>query len=120
MFLLNLEGKISIYEQIRQQIARFIKLGVLKADDKLPSVRYLANDLGINPNTVLKAYQELEKQGFIYTIPKKGVFVAKDQSVNEELLKEEFTQTVRKYRQLGFKADELTTLVREVYIDAGN
>ena len=57
MFLINLQGKESIYEQIRSQIEKFIKNGILKPDDKLPSVRSLAEELGINPNTVMKAYQ---------------------------------------------------------------
>ena len=78
MFLISLQGKESIYEQIRSQIEKFIMNGILKPDDKLPSVRSLAEDLGINPNTVMKAYQELEKNGYIYTLNKKGVFVAKD------------------------------------------
>ena len=84
MFLINLQGKESIYEQIRSQIEKFIKSGILKSDDKLPSVRSLAEDLGINPNTVMKAYQELEKNGYIYTVNKKGVFVSKDLDVKKK------------------------------------
>ena len=84
MFLINLQGKESIYEQIRSQIERFIKAGILKADDKLPSVRSLAEELGINPNTVMKAYQELEKNGYIYTLNKKGVFVSRDVNAKDE------------------------------------
>ena len=84
MFLINLQGKDSIYEQIRSQIEKFIKSGILKPDDKLPSVRSLAEDLGINPNTVMKAYQELEKNGYIYTVNKKGVFVSKDLDVKKK------------------------------------
>ena len=53
MFLINLQGKESIYEQIRSQIEKFINAGILKPDDKLPSVRSLALELGINPNTVM-------------------------------------------------------------------
>ena len=74
MYLINLQGKESIFEQIKKQILRFIELGVLKPNDKLPSVRSLASDLGINPNTVARAYAELEKEGIIYTLNKKGVF----------------------------------------------
>lgn len=76
MYLINLQGKESINDQIKSQIIKFVSLGVLKPDDKLPSVRMLAQDLGINPNTVAKAYQQLEAEGVIYTVNKKGVFVA--------------------------------------------
>lgn len=76
MFLLNLQGKTPIYEQIQDQVLRFIRAGVLKEGDRLPSVRQLAQENGINPNTVAKAYAELEKTGMVYNIPKKGVYVA--------------------------------------------
>lgn len=76
MFLLNLSSKIPIYEQIKTQILRFIEAGVLSPGDRLPSVRQLAQDNGINPNTVAKAYAELEKSGYVYNMPKKGVYVA--------------------------------------------
>ena len=75
MFTISLNGKKTIYEQIRDQIINFIALGVMKPHEKIPSVRSLALDLGINPNTVFKAYQELEREGYIYMMPKKGAFV---------------------------------------------
>ena len=68
MFLINLQGKETIYEQIKSQIIKFINAGVLKPNDKLPSVRELASDLGINPNTVQMAYQVLEQDGYIYSV----------------------------------------------------
>ena len=76
MFLLNLQSKDPIYEQIQSQILRFIEAGVLRPGDRLPSVRQLAHDNGINPNTVAKAYSELEKNGYVYNLPKKGVYIA--------------------------------------------
>ena len=76
LFLLNFQSKVPIYEQIKSQILKFIEAGILKPGDRLPSVRSLAQDNGINPNTVAKAYTELEKAGFVYNIPKKGVYVA--------------------------------------------
>ena len=75
MFTINLHGKSSIYEQIRSQILKFIQIGILKPNDKLPSVRELSMDLGINPNTVQKAYQKLEEDGYIYILSKKGAFI---------------------------------------------
>ena len=75
MYLITLQGKESIYEQIKDQITKFVKLGVLKPDDKLPSVRTLAMELGINPNTVSRAYQELQHQEVIITLRGKGTFI---------------------------------------------
>lgn len=76
MFLLNIQSKVPIYEQIQTQIIRFIETGVLKEGDRLPSVRQLAKDNGINPNTVTRAYAMLEQNGYVHNIPKKGVYVA--------------------------------------------
>lgn len=76
MFLLNVQSKVPIYEQIQTQILRFIEAGVLQPGDRLPSVRQLAMENGINPNTVAKAYGELEKAGYVNNMPKKGVYVA--------------------------------------------
>lgn len=75
MFLLNIQSKVPIYEQIQNQMIRFIETGVLKEGDKLPSVRQLARDNGINPNTVAKAYAQLEDAGYVINVPKKGVYV---------------------------------------------
>ena len=76
MFFLNTQIKEPIFEQIQNQILRFIQAGVLAPGDRLPSVRQLAQENGINPNTVSKAYIELEKNGYVYNIPKKGVYVS--------------------------------------------
>ena len=73
MFLINTQSNEPIYEQIKRQIVRFVEAGVLQPDEKLISVRSLAQQLNINPNTVQKAYQELEVEGVLYTLPKKGV-----------------------------------------------
>ena len=86
MYLITLQGKESIYEQIRDQIIKFVKLGVLKPDDKLPSVRTLAMELGINPNTVQRAYKRLEQDGFIYSVKGKGSFVAEGNNARALML----------------------------------
>ena len=70
MFFLNTQSKESIFEQIQNQILRFIQAGVLAPGDRLPSVRQLAQENGINPNTVSKAYIELEKNGYVYKLMK--------------------------------------------------
>lgn len=76
MFMLNPQDKTPIFSQLKKQIIEFIGIGILTANDQLPSVRSLANELGINPNTVAKAYQELELQGYVYTVTGKGCFVS--------------------------------------------
>ena len=76
MIKLDMQSRKPIYEQLKEQILRLTMLGILSADEKLPSVRSLARDVGINPNTVQKAYQELERDGIIYTVGGKGSFVA--------------------------------------------
>ena len=76
MFLLDHHSKEPIFQQIQVQILHFIETGILNPGDRLPSVRQLVMDNGINPNTVAKAYAELEKTGYVNNIPKKGVYVA--------------------------------------------
>ena len=76
MITLDYQSRTPIYEQIVNEIERYISLGILKPNDKLESVRELAMTLGINPNTVKKAYDELEKNGSIVTVSTKGTFVA--------------------------------------------
>lgn len=115
MFLINLQGKESIYEQIRSQIEKFIMTGILKPDDKLPSVRNLAEDLGINPNTVMKAYQELEKNGYIYTLNKKGVFVAKDPEKAKQRSLSDAENMIRTLKEEGLTKDELLEVIHRVY-----
>ncbi len=115
MFLINLQGKESIYEQIRSQIDKFIVAGILKPDDKLPSVRTLAQDLGINPNTVMKAYQELEKNGYIYTLNKKGVFVAGHSDEMKRRYSDDALRMLQTLKNEGFSLEELSALLNEVY-----
>jgi len=115
MFLLNLQGKESIYEQIRSQIVKFIDNGILKPGDKLPSVRSLANDLGINPNTVMKAYQELERNGYIYTLNKKGVFVAGNHDSLKQRNREDAFRMLKTLKEEGFSKEDLLQMMEEVY-----
>ncbi len=113
MFLINLQGKETIYEQIKQQIIKFINAGVLKVGDKLPSVRELASDLGVNPNTVLKAYQELENDGYIYTLNKKGNFVSDiDNTLRND---DEIYFFLNRLKENGYKHEEILKIVDKVY-----
>ncbi|MBQ0035773.1 MAG: GntR family transcriptional regulator [Firmicutes bacterium] len=120
MFLINLQGKDSIYEQIRDQIIRFIDNGILKPNDKLPSCRNLAADLGINPNTVNKAYSELEKNGYIYTVNKKGVFVSESNDANKDSSRRDAIYMANVLKNEGFSKEELVEILEEVYKEGQN
>ncbi len=76
MLDIRLEGKAPIYEQLYNGIAQLISSERMKPDEKLPAVREVAKQLGINPNTVQKAYAQLEQAGLIYSMPAKGSYVA--------------------------------------------
>lgn len=76
MFELDLRSRLPIYEQLVEKLKSLIVANVLTANEQLPSVRQLAQQLTINPNTIQKAYRELEQQGYIYSLPGKGSFVA--------------------------------------------
>lgn len=91
MFNLDYQSGLPIYEQIVEQFERYIAFGVIKPKDQIPSIRELASSLGINPNTVKKAYEELEKRGAIVTVSTKGTFVTEkinaviDKKVKEKI-----------------------------------
>ena len=77
MIQLNFRDARPIYEQVRDGFRQLILTGVLPADSKLPSVRELAGELAINPNTIQRAYRELEAEGYICSVPGRGSFVAR-------------------------------------------
>lgn len=76
MITLDYKDRRPLYEQVVERFQDLMFRGVLKPDDKMPSVRSLATDLSINPNTIQRAYTELERQGYIYSVKGKGSFVA--------------------------------------------
>ena len=102
-------------------LRRLVVSQVLKPGDKLPSVRELASQLAINPNTIQRAYRELEAQGYIYSIPGKGSFAAEraevDQARVEKLLRR-FDETVTELRFLGYSGEKLCQRIREGGEDA--
>lgn len=75
MLQLDFRSRVPIYEQLVEKIKELIVYQVLKSDEQLPSVRELALELTVNPNTIQKAYRELERLGYIYSVPGKGSFV---------------------------------------------
>ncbi|MCL2633223.1 MAG: GntR family transcriptional regulator [Oscillospiraceae bacterium] len=77
MFSINIQGGKPIYEQLYTRISELILSGSMAPDEKLPPIREVAKDMGINPNTVQKTYQLLEQNGLIYSVPAKGSYVCK-------------------------------------------
>ena len=109
-------NKRDVYLEIAERYERYISLGALKVGERLPSVRVAAGELGVNPNTVQRAYTLLEERGFIRTIPKKGVFVTFGE-VNKENgeLRREAVSTIVRLKEMGASREELSKIIEEVY-----
>lgn len=104
MILIDYKDVRPIYEQIVERFETLILKNVLRADEQMPSVRSLAVELSINPNTIQKAYTELERRGFIYTVKGRGNFVSGDNGLAE--------------RRRAEYTDRILALVREA-LDIG-
>ncbi|MGN1342975.1 MAG: GntR family transcriptional regulator [Traorella sp.] len=117
MFIINSKDDTPVYVQLQNQVLDLIALGVLQKDDQLPSVRSLSRELGINPNTVARAYSNLEMQGYVYTKPAKGVFVQieKVQSLVYEKKLDEVKVKIEDCKNVGISKDKLIDLVEDVY-----
>lgn len=115
MIKLDLQSRVPLYEQLQEQIIRLSLMGVLEANEQLPSVRSLAHEVGVNPNTVAKAYQELERQGIIYTISGRGSFVSPNvlslQSPRQAALDEVF-EALDKALSRGIAPEEVLEQVK--------
>ena len=117
MISLNYRDSRPIYEQIKDGFKKLIATGAIGADEKLPSVRALATQLSINPNTIQRAYAELENEGYTYSVAGKGSFAA-SHSEADEARRAELTETFRaltaQLRDLGVEEETLAALVKEV------
>lgn len=115
---IDYKSRIPIYEQIMQNVKNMILAGVWKADDQLPSVRQLAQELGINPNTIQKAYNELEWQGVIYSLRGRGSFVSSNQSELQEKKKQqllgELENTLKELLSLDISKEALEAEIQKI------
>ena len=105
-----------IYEQICTQIKQLIQSGSLAADEALPSIRLLAKDLRISVITTKRAYEELEREGYIYTVPGKGSFASGSMDADAARRKELLTRVrelVTELRYLGVTDEELLAILKE-------
>ena len=115
--MLNLDYRDArpIYEQVKDGLRRLMVTGVIQEGEKLPSVRTMAGTLAINPNTIQRAYEALEAEGYVYSVPGKGSFAAPNTGVDEgrksELL-QTFDQTAGELLFLGVSGEALWARIR--------
>ena len=108
-------GKRDVYLEVAERYEKYIRLGVLKSGDKLPSVRVAAGELGVNPNTVQKAYSYLEDAGLIRSLPKKGAFVIYTTTGDVNVERSEAIELISGMRDNGVTKEELLKIIEEVY-----
>ena len=116
MISLNYRDPRPIYEQLEEKLRRMILSGAIGEGERLPSVRELASQLAINPNTIQRAYRELEQNGFIYSVPGKGSFAGKLSGVDEgrrRELREKLKAIWTELLQLGDSPESLLALLKE-------
>ena len=99
MFKIDIMSRVPVYEQIIEQMEKFILTGILSSKEQVPSVRSLSVELSVNPNTIQKAYSDLDRRGIIYSVPGRGCFVSENA---KELLS-------------GAKRSQLTELEQTMY-----
>ena len=117
MITINTRDSRPIYEQIKESLCRLILSGVLQTGERLPSVRELAGTLAINPNTIQRAYRELELEGFIYSMPGKGSFVSPLEQVDHSRIdgkKAQFREAARELMGLGMNKQALIAMLDEL------
>ncbi len=111
MFSIDFQTRMPIYEQIVNQVEKYIVLGLLKANEQLPSVRQVAFDLGINPNTIQRAYAELERKGVIVSVVGKGTFVSDktDEVVKDKIddIIDSISENITILKSLGLSDKEI-------------
>lgn len=118
MIIIDYKDRRPIYEQIIERIKELILKGILEPDSQLPSVRSLAIDLSINPNTIQKAYSELERLGFIYSVKGKGSFIAVCDRLLKERREEIFSSVeklVQEAKSIGINEDQIISRVNAGY-----
>ncbi len=123
MIILDYRDRRPIYEQIVERFQELMATGVLPQDSQLPSVRSLAMELSINPNTIQRAYAELERQRYIYSVKGKGSFVADNSRIRDnrrmELLNE-WQELARRAKGLGIEKQQVFDIIDKVYGEGGD
>ena len=124
MFQIDIMSRIPVYEQLIRQTEKFILLGVLKEGDKLPSVRQLSAELSINPNTIQKAFTELDRRGIIFSVNGRGNFVAdkalKALEVSRRSAFSDIKDQIKDFALAGISRTELHEYIDEIYDEMGD
>lgn len=118
MIVIDYHDKRPIYEQVIDRYQMLILNGALEPDTQLPSVRSLAIDLSINPNTIQRAYAELERRGLIYSIKGRGNFVSSQKEVvkeQQELLLEDLKAQLKTCKESGIKSQHVLDCIKEIF-----
>ena len=116
MIRLNYRDARPIYEQVKDGLRRLVVTGAIQERERLPSVRQLAASLAINPNTIQKAYEALEAEGYVYTVPGRGTFATAQTDVSRErreTLLRQFDAVAAELEFLGVPAEELAARLRK-------
>lgn len=116
MIIIDYKDTRPIYEQVAEKFKVLILKGAMQADEQMPSVRNLAMELSINPNTIQKAYAELEREGFIYTVKGRGNFIAGTETLLEEKKKnclDEILKLVREAMEYGVTGEEVISAIQK-------
>lgn len=117
MIQINYRDSRPIYEQVKDGIRKLAYSGMVGPDEKIPSVRELASKLAINPNTISKAYKELEQEGFIYTLSGRGTFINQDFDLNDRRkteLFQQFDKVVKELFESGVSLAELNKRIDDL------
>lgn len=118
MFQIDFSSRSPIYEQLYYNVIKLASAGVIKPGDKLPPVRTVAAQLGINPNTAAKAYRELEQNGYIYSSVGRGSFLTDKldgKSAEKLMVMEEFTSAAKNAVKFGADKEQLIKIIEAVY-----
>ena len=111
MINLDYTSRTPIYEQIVNEIEKYVALGILKENDKILSIRELASNLGINPNTVKKAYEILENKNIIISMSTKGTFIKKNaDNVKDDIINnyiKDINNIIKEIEKLGLNKEEI-------------
>ncbi|MCI7766778.1 MAG: GntR family transcriptional regulator [Oscillospiraceae bacterium] len=121
MFDIDLQSRIPIYEQLYKRVVELTVKKQLRPGDKLPSVRELAKALGVNPNTVSKAFQNLERDGIIYSLAGRGSFISdKNGAAIKQNIAGQFTLAAKEAFAAGLSAEEMIDIINSINSDRGN
>lgn len=108
-------GKQDVYIEIAERYEQYILKGIYKNGDKLPSVRVAGQELGVNPNTVARAYALLVEKGYVCSLPKKGAFVTYGAIYNNHETKDACKKAILELKELGITYDDFVSLAKEVF-----